>query len=149
MKLTIPDQTEARAEHDAFFARSVVYFITPRRHSDGPIKIGRSTRGSLLRRFSAIQVSMAEQMNALFVLEASAEDEADLHNRYADFRTSGEWFTRNDDLMELLEEMTSLARWWRDDFGVNQRWSVPPIVTRRQLDKMPPRERPKFYRLAE
>lgn len=147
-KLIVPDQSEVRAEFNAFNARSVVYFVTAWRRSDGPIKIGRSTRKALLRRFSQIQVSMADRINALFVFDASAQDETDLHEMFADARVSGEWFRRSPGLMELLNEMISLEPWWREDFGVGPRWSTPPLITRAKLMKFPPAERPQFVRVV-
>ena len=127
---------------------SVIYFITSRRRSDGAVKIGLSSRGSLLRRFSQIQVSMADPMNALLVLEGSADQEAGLHELYASSRLNGEWFEQSQDLMELIAELAELDPWWREDFGVGPRWSVPPIVTKKQLSQFSYRDRPRFYRLA-
>lgn len=77
-------------------SRGIVYVIGCGQY----VKIG-FTRGSVRRRAAAIQTGAPEPIVILREIQTEWQSERDLHERFADLRSSGEWFRREG----------ALARW--------------------------------------
>lgn len=67
---------------------SRVYFI--QRGNDGPVKIGHSKHPE--RRLTGLQSASPDPLRLLGTLPGGKAREAELHQKYAAFRLTGEWF---------------------------------------------------------
>ena len=75
-----------------------VYFIEA---ANGLIKIGRST--DPLRRLRGLQTGSPVQLRMVLVLTGlGVADEMALHDRFAEYRSHGEWFHPGPDLIEFV-----------------------------------------------
>lgn len=79
----------------------VVYFIQA--VTGGPIKIGTSTIGSILSRFTTIQVGNPAELRIRRLVAGDWRLERGLHSYFAGQRTRqrGEWFLPSDELEEI------------------------------------------------
>jgi integrase/recombinase XerD len=75
-----------------------VYFIQA--GDDGPIKIGRSRRP--LERFESLRGGSPLPLRLLLTYRAGELEERRLHERFAPFRRSGEWFEPAEPLIDFL-----------------------------------------------
>lgn len=81
---------------------NVVYFIQAF-SGDGPIKIGTSTIGSMLGRFTTIQVGNPIELRIRRLLVGDWRVERGMHSYFAEQRTrqTGEWFWPSPELLEI------------------------------------------------
>jgi len=80
-------------------SKSTIYFIQA--GETGPIKIG-VTCGNPLARMANLQTGCPEQLRLVGCAPGTAQDERDLHERFAKFRVRGEWFTAGPELVEFI-----------------------------------------------
>lgn len=76
-----------------------VYFIGS---MDGHVKIGH-TRGAVKARLSALQTASPSRLTLLASTPGTFRLERQLHALFADQRTVGEWFKRNEQLDAIIE----------------------------------------------
>lgn len=76
-----------------------VYFVQV--GDAGPIKIGFSI--DPVSRFSALQSGHSERLRLLKTLPGSIGFERELHRRFAEHRTNGEWFSPSVEIMAFLD----------------------------------------------
>jgi len=88
-------------------AEVVVYFI--QHGKDGPIKIGRSTRGRVRKRISSLQIGSPKKLEVLHIADASPPDEAILHKKFGQHRLSGEWFFAADEVLAFVERCKKIG----------------------------------------
>lgn len=81
--------------------KEVVYFIS---YEDGPIKIGKTV--NIHRRLKELQIAHPEKLHILGVTQSISE--SDLHEEWAGYRLSGEWFTRDLSLLKRIQEIRDL-----------------------------------------
>jgi hypothetical protein len=91
----------------------VVYFVQA--IDGGPIKIGTSAVGSILTRFTTIQVSHPFELRIRRLVAGDWRVERGLHSYFAaqQTRDRGEWFWPNDELEEIAEPRSDPGRWIR------------------------------------
>lgn len=89
----------------------VVYFIQA--IDGGPIKIGTSSIGSVLSRFTTIQVGHPSELRFRRMVAGDWRVERGLHSYFAEQRTRkrGEWFWPCDELEEVAEPTENPGRW--------------------------------------
>ncbi len=97
-----PAEIEARDRNAAKRAAQVVYFIQEK--ARGSIKIGISE--SPQERLAMLKTGSAHELVLLGVMQGGMKKEAELHERFAAHRISGEWFNVAilDDVMEIIEK---------------------------------------------
>lgn len=78
-----------------------VYFITD--GDRGTVKIGFSTDPK--SRMASLQTSTPSKLELLATIEGDMQTERQLHQRFAEYRVSGEWFRLADDLVEFIESI--------------------------------------------
>lgn len=89
----------------------VVYFIQS--VDGGPIKIGTSSVGSILSRFTSIQVGNPSELKIRRMVAGDWRVERGLHSYFAEqrTRTRGEWFWPSDELEEIADPPRDPGRW--------------------------------------
>lgn len=80
--------------------QSFVYFIQA--GDNGAIKIG-VTAGNPLVRMAALQTGCPDTLRLVGYTQGSAQDESDLHQRFAHLRQRGEWFAAEPDLLAFID----------------------------------------------
>jgi hypothetical protein len=80
-------------------ANYTIYFL--RSKATGLIKIG-TTRRNVRDRIGELQVSSGERLELLATFSAGFQTEAELHARFSNWKTKGEWFTPCDELIDLI-----------------------------------------------
>lgn len=83
----------------------VVYFIQG--EASGAIKIGHSR--NLKARLSSMQTASTEPLKLLGFMPGGEEVESSLHERFADARKRGEWFTATPELLALIASLSTEA----------------------------------------
>jgi hypothetical protein len=86
------------AEQQIATRESVVYFVTS--HKSRRVKIGWTT--NLKHRLSSLQTGNPTPIKLLHTMLGGAELEVQLHQRFADDRTQGEWFRLSDQIREFV-----------------------------------------------
>ena len=76
----------------------MVYFIK----AENRLKIGYAEDPS--KRIPSIQTSSPFQLEVLLIIDGDYSIERDLHQKFQDFRVSGEWFEFNDDIKSFINE---------------------------------------------
>lgn len=76
-----------------------VYFIQA--GESGPIKIGLAD--NVGRRFSALRVNCPLPLSLLGTVEGGRAKELELHRKFSDVRTQGEWFSPNSALLDWIK----------------------------------------------
>lgn len=79
------------------------YFI--RSEAGGPIKIGKAV--NVQKRLSSLQTSHSQKLYVLAEIEVDRESE--LHERFAELRTKGEWFRAEKPLLDFLHDECGVA----------------------------------------
>lgn len=79
-----------------------VYFVTKKNHKRAPIKIGKAIH--VAQRLSTLQTSSPDELVCLGFLEGDDSLEAILHNRFGQYRVRGEWFRRNDEILQYIKD---------------------------------------------
>jgi len=82
---------------------SCVYFLQC--GDDGPIKIGYSRGGNAEGRLTVAQVYNPFLLHLLCVMPGGRRVELELHNKFDQFRISGEWFEPNRGLLDLIQTL--------------------------------------------
>jgi len=82
-----------------------VYFIAD--GEDGPIKIG-YTKANPNLRLAQLQTGNPRKLELLFVMDGDRQWERSLHDNLADYRLAGEWFTRSQKVVDVLEGFRSI-----------------------------------------
>lgn len=86
---------------------STVYFIQA--GDAGPIKIG-VTRGCPLDRMANLQTGCPEALKLVAHASGTADDERELHKRFAHLRLRGEWFLAKPELVEFIRGIRFATR---------------------------------------
>ena len=81
-----------------------VYFI--RSKQSGLIKIGTSRWPR--RRFQEIKLATGQDVDLLGTIPGSRDVEAELHEKFASTRVTGEWFSESDELMNYINQHAEL-----------------------------------------
>jgi hypothetical protein len=106
--------------------RPVVYFI----EAAGTVKIGTTTR--LWARSRQLQASSPVRLAIVAVGVGDAVDEARLHERYAEHRSHGEWFTVGDWLPAAIASFplraVLVSSLGESTIDVGADWSERPLV---------------------
>lgn len=100
----------------------LVYFISARDRPRFPIKIGRSTSQSILRRMDSLQTSVPYDLEFMFVAHADGSTETRIHRAFAELRLHGEWFRRARLLTDFIEDLQSDDPNWRSLLHVRWKW---------------------------
>lgn len=77
-----------------------IYFIQER--AGGPIKIGYSVNPK--KRLAEIQTSHPQRLMLLATMDGGRSEELELHRRFGRFRTQGEWFKDDQELLRFIQE---------------------------------------------
>lgn len=80
-----------------------VYFI--QQGNDGLIKIG--TTENVKARLATLQTSSPHKLNLLNTISGGRQKEAELHNRFSEFRKNGEWFEPVQELLDFIYALKS------------------------------------------
>lgn len=79
----------------------MIYFIG----NDDTVKIGYSKNiNTLKNRLTSIQTGNHTRIEILLLLDGDFDYEKTLHNRFKNYRTSGEWFSKSDEINSFIEE---------------------------------------------
>lgn len=78
----------------------VVYFVQET-SSDGYIKIGYSNQVS--RRIEGLRTDNAHEIKVLLILNGDRKLEHEMHRRFWDSHTHGDWFRQSKDLIDFIE----------------------------------------------
>lgn len=106
-------------------ALPLIYFITAVEKRRFPIKIGRSTTRSIRRRIETIQIGVPYELGFLYVIEAPASVETEIHEAFSDLRLRGEWFRRTYELDGFIKEMCRRDPDWRQH--LHPRWKLKMV----------------------
>jgi hypothetical protein len=82
-------------------AKSYVYFILD--ELNNAVKIG--TTIDIKKRLSAIQCGQSQKLKLLKLVEGTYELELELHEKFVDFRISGEWFKAHKTLIAYISKL--------------------------------------------
>lgn len=104
---------------------SCIYFIQS--GSRGPIKIG--VARNVVRRCLSLQTSHHRRLRILGTMEGTANEEANLHARFAAYRIRGEWFTAS---KQIIDYIKTLATPWA---GAQPTGSRKPALLKCQRKK--------------
>ena len=81
--------------------RGYVYFIEA--HAAGLVKIGYSSNP--VDRMKSIQGMSPVKVSLVGFIEGDMQDERDLHSRFAEYHSHGEWFQFNGDVYDYIKEV--------------------------------------------
>lgn len=102
-----------------------VYFVT-----DGvAIKIGHAS--SPRSRLGELQVSHHVELQLMHDMPGKLEDEFKLHERFRHLHIRGEWFRREPELLDYIEELREAAKLPFD----TSMWRWRPPETQAQIDR--------------
>lgn len=87
-------------------AKTFVYFI--QEEGDGPIKIGVGTNAGL--RLRELQIGTPRQLHLRCVVPGGRLLERTIHRAFERSRIQGEWFRPTQDLLALVDELSSVSR---------------------------------------
>ena len=72
------------------------------------IKIGFTSRDTIINRLSSIQSNCSEKLSILGIISgASVKEEHFIHKRFKESRIIGEWFIETLDLLKFIEDSTN------------------------------------------
>lgn len=86
--------SEAKTQNESW-----VYFIESK--DSGLVKIGYSKRPK--DRFNSIKTMSPEHLNLMGMMPGGKTEESELHKKFSDIRSHGEWFTLTPELIEFIE----------------------------------------------
>lgn len=90
----------------------LVYFVSAK-HRPFPVKIGRTTNFFASKRLVQLQMGCPYDLEFLAAIEAPAEHERELHERFAQSALRGEWFHRSRELSLLMSDIRKENPRWR------------------------------------
>lgn len=82
-----------------------VYFVED---ATGAVKIGYSA--SIKNRLASLRTGSANALRVLLLLRGGRELEAELHRKFARQRLSGEWFRKDENLRDFIENPIGYQR---------------------------------------
>lgn len=94
----------------------LIYYITTV-SPEFPIKIGLSNEASLPARFRQLQTALPYKVAALHIHAGSADEEAELHDRFSKAHLRGEWFERTPDLRHHLHNLRKSDPDWHTRYA--------------------------------
>lgn len=83
----------------------MIYFI---KHTEY-VKIGYTS--DILSRLSGLQVSCPIKLSLLGLIDGTIEDEQDLHKKFIQLKTSGEWFKYTSEMEDFIQSLDRNLMW--------------------------------------
>lgn len=92
----------------------VVYFISAAGKPRHPVKIGLSRSGACVaNRIGHLQTSYPYDLEFLFICEGGRDAERGFHETFAHLRMRGEWFKREQSMLDFFRGAYDLQPNWR------------------------------------
>jgi len=106
----------------------MIYLVA---HLNQFVKIGFTK--NINKRLSQLQVSSPVKLEVLHLIEGNVSLEKELHQKFKDFRTSGEWFNYDSSILEYFIDKKCLL--WEYGFTTEEKIPVIGLIKYERLSK--------------
>ena len=106
----------------------MIYLVA---HLDQFVKIGFTK--NINKRLSQLQVSSPVKLEVLHLIEGNVSLEKELHRKFKEFRTSGEWFNYDSSILEYFIDKKCLL--WEYGFTAEEKIPVIGLIKHERLSK--------------
>lgn len=106
----------------------MIYLVA---HLDQFVKIGFTK--NINKRLSQLQVSSPVKLELLHLIEGNVTLEKELHQKFKDFRVSGEWFNYDSSILEYFQDKKCLL--WEYGFATEEKIPVIGLIKYERLSR--------------